>query len=123
VSRGAAAKKAGLIVSAHESGRIAAALTEEVLALAYLRIACIAVAVEQYAIDHEQRLPRTLTDLARLYLAIIPSDPSDGASITFTPTGKAYTLVAKKPSVPESRDSPGAGLGREVVFKVARLQR
>lgn len=67
------------------------------------RAALVALAVERYRLDHQDRIPDTLEALVPDYLPAIPSDPLDGQPIRFSKLGPGYVVY----SVGEDREDDG----------------
>jgi hypothetical protein len=57
-----------------------------------LRALRIAIAVEQYRRDHEERLPGELAELIPDYLSEIPVDPFSGEDMKFLANDQEYIV-------------------------------
>jgi len=65
----------------------------EAESFAHLRLAGIALAVEQFRLT-KGRLPENLTDLAPQFLSHLPTDPFDGAPLRFRRLPKGYVIYS-----------------------------
>jgi hypothetical protein len=84
--------------------------------LALVRAARIAVAVEQYEREHEERLPASLDALVPAYLAAAPIDPFSGRSMLLLTSPDGYTVY----SVGRNRgDDGGRDIGQSFAGRTA----
>ena len=92
----------------------------EARAVAYLRVARAALAVEQYRLG-TGRLPTALSDLVPETLPRIPEDPFTGGPLKYKtlPNGfAAYSVGIDRTD--DGGDGGLAGLGKDIVFAVQR---
>ena len=61
-------------------------------AVARLRTAQVALAVERFRCRHEGRLPARLEELVPDYLTALPHDPLDGKSLRFEVIDSGYAI-------------------------------
>src|SRR6185436_7610117 len=75
---------------------LASGVGHEVEALAYLRIATTALAVEQFR-NRNGKLPEELEQLTPDFIAEEPEDPFDGLSLRYKRTEKGYLIYSVGP--------------------------
>jgi hypothetical protein len=71
---------------------------KEAQALAQLRLAQTAVALEQFRAAGANHYPAALAELSPKFLAAVPEDPFDGQPLRYTTSGNGYTLHSIGPA-------------------------
>jgi len=71
--------------------------SKEAEALAQLRLAQTAIALEQFRAANGNRYPDALTELSPKFLASVPADPFDGQPLRYAKSGNSYTLQSIGP--------------------------
>ena len=77
-----------------DRGRLEAVVSRSVRPLAVNRAMRIAVAIERYRRDHDERLPNDLQELVPAYLPAVPIDPFNGKEMRFTKDAGGYVAYS-----------------------------
>lgn len=70
---------------------------KEAECLTYVAAADTMLAVEEYRIDHQGKIPASLAEMVPDYFKTAPIDPATEGPLTITPTAKGYTIDGSGP--------------------------
>jgi hypothetical protein len=90
----------------------------EAKCLANLRLARVAVALEQFRADRS-RYPTALSQLTPVYLDVVPADPFDGQPLRYRPEGAGYILYSIGPDLKDDFGQRMKANVGDIVFAVA----
>jgi hypothetical protein len=116
------AAKAGATLSARqmESTAMRWCIVNKAEAIARLRAAVTATAVERFRSAHG-KLPATLTQLVPGYISAIPEDPFNGKPLRYSVRGESYTVYSVGYDLVDSGGAPrNAGGNFDITFSVDR---
>lgn len=108
-----------------EEPRITAFLFPELTAVAHVRLALAAVAVERWRSAHDGNVPDSLEELAPEFLAVVPADPFNGRLLRYEKLAKGYAIHSTgKYTINEGgKERPGTNAEfshHEITFTVKR---
>jgi len=96
--------------------------SREAAALARLRLAQTAIALERFRAANTGRFPEALTELAPTFFAAVHNDPFDGQPLRYRKAGEGYLLYSVGPDLKDDNGMRQAG-SDDLTFVVARPPR